>query len=1103
MLFCDLVDFTARFDRADPEDVKAALSPYHALVRREIERFGGTLEKFIGDAVVGVYGAPVSHEDDARRALWSALRIPPAIDDLNESLPDVELAVRIGIDTGQAVVTIHGDQRNQGMVTGDVVNTASRIQAVAPVGGVIVGEATHRLTEDLFDFERLDPVRVKGKARPLHLWRARSARSRFGAEPERPAAVPLVGREDELEVLKRTFARAARTPSVQLVTLTGEPGVGKTRLVREFFRYIDDLSDLVFWRQGRCLPYGEGVTFWALGEIVKAQAGILDSDGPQEAAAKLSAATAALVPADTEREWLTGRLAPLVGLPSPEGAALRSESFSAWRRFLEAMASTFPLVVVFEDLHWADPALLEFVEHVTDWSTDVPMLVLCTSRPELYERHPGWGGGKRNFTAISLPLLPAGEAAELVAALAARAELPAEDTAAVLERSGGNPLFAEELVRMRRDLGAGDGDGTAPGSEEAFPETLQAIIAARLDTLPPEFKALVQDASVVGRVFWSGAVAAIGGFDPADTEDRLHELTLRELIRPARVSSVRDQVEYSFWHVLIRDVAYSEIPRADRASKHLATADWLEDLGGERVADHAEQLAHHYERALAFARMAGLRDGLPEIEAKARSAFEMAGERALALELTRAEEFFRRALDLAPRGTPERPGLLARTAEAAASDGRFEEAKAEFDEAIGEFRSQGRPVGEGDAMVRLANILWALGEAERSRMLLDRALGLLRSEPEGPELANCYAEIASERMAAGRLEEVREWADRALELARRLGVESLEPRPLGFRGMARCYLGDFDGIDDVRTALVISLQQGLSRESARTLAILAELQWADEGPASAVVASEEGTTLAERRGVSDMAAWCRCSSVGPLFELGRWDDVLVVGGGVVKWSRAGGGGYLAAMVEPWMARTIALRGRLDEAAAMVDEFLPRAREIGDPQMLVPALVAAAQAERLRGAADRAVALVEELDGTGPGGEWYRAHHLAEMVRTCVAAGRLDLARSLVDATSPAGARRSLSVLSSRAMIAETEGRPADAAALWAESAEGWSSYGHVVERAWALLGTSRCLGPDDPVAGESLRAAAAVFAGLGAPDPVIGAEQLGAADPPEPAPFVP
>ena len=298
------------------------------------------------------------------------------------------------------------------------MNTASRLQGVAPTGGVVVGERTYRLTRDLFDFEPLDPVEVKGKGAPLPIWIAKSPRSRFGAEMQLRPSTPLVNREDELELLKRTFARAVREPSVQLVTLMGEPGVGKSRVIKEFFTYVDDLTDRTFWRQGRCLPYGEGVTFWALGQIVKAQAGILESDGAQEARDKLAASVGALVEEPSEQEWIRARLAPLIGLEEPQSEGTdRTQVFSAWRGFLEAIASKRPLVVAIEDVHWADAALLDFVEHLVEWSSGVPMLIICAARPELFEREPRWGGGKRNSSTVTLSPLSDADTETLISAL--------------------------------------------------------------------------------------------------------------------------------------------------------------------------------------------------------------------------------------------------------------------------------------------------------------------------------------------------------------------------------------------------------------------------------------------------------------------------------------------------------------------------------------------------------------------------------------------------------------------------------------------------------------------------------------------------------------
>jgi class 3 adenylate cyclase len=527
VLFVDLVGFTATSEKADPEDVRARLRPYHARVKQEIERFGGTVEKFVGDAVMAVFGAPVSHEDDAERAVHAALRILAAIDELNAEHPDLELAVRGAVNSGEAMVTLSArPAEGEGMVAGDVVNTAARLQQHAPVGGIVVGEGTYRVTRKLFEYEPLEPVTAKGKGEALRLWHATAPRGRFGVDVEPIVQTPLIGRDDDLALLQSTYARTLRDASTQLLTITGEPGVGKTRLTAEFRRWVDDQAEIVFWRQGRSLPYGEGITYWALGEMIKAQAGILESDSPEDAAAKLAVAVGEVAEDETEVDWLEATLAPLVGASGTVTSSEREESFTAWRRFVEGIAAQRPLVLVFEDLHWADEALLAFIEHLVDWSTGVPLLVLCTARPELYERHAGWGGGKRNSNTVSLSPLAADDTARLLAALLHKAVLPAETQARLLEQAGGNPLYAEEFVRMLTDQGViGDGGELVDG-DIRVPDTVQALIAARLDTLPPERKTLLHDASVVGKVFWTGIVAEMGDRDDSAAGGGLCEVWL-------------------------------------------------------------------------------------------------------------------------------------------------------------------------------------------------------------------------------------------------------------------------------------------------------------------------------------------------------------------------------------------------------------------------------------------------------------------------------------------------------------------------------------------------------------------------------------------------
>nr|MBA2475680.1 AAA family ATPase [Actinomycetota bacterium] len=591
VLFCDLVGFTAASERQDPEDVRARIRPYHARLRQEIERYGGTVEKFVGDAVMAAFGAPVAHEDDVERAVRAGLGILEAIAELNEADPDLELQVRVGINTGEAVVALGArPEQGEGLVIGDVVNTAARIQSAAPVNGVAVGEQTYRTTSHVFEYEPLAPVSVKGKAEPLSLWQAKAVRDRFGSDSTREYKTPFVGRELEKPLLIGSFERAAQQRSVQLVTVVGEPGVGKSRMVAELFAYIDAKPELIRWRQGRCLPYGEGITFWALGEIVKAEAGILESDSAEVAAAKLDAAVS---PGESERQWLLQRLAPLVGVEAASPAE-RQELFTAWRRYLEGLAAAGPRVLVFEDLHWADEALLAFLEYLAEWSQGVPLLVLCTARPELYERRAGWGAGQRNAHTINLSPLSDQETAELVSSLVTATVLTPQLERAILEQAGGNPLYAEEFVRLLADRGLGS-------DQIVLPDTVQALIAARLDTLSPDRKSLLQDAAVLGKVFWAGALAEIGGRDAGELELALHELARKELVRSARTSSMEGESEYSFWHALVRDVAYGQIPRAERARRHRSAAIWLERKAGERVEDLAEVLAHHYLQALELA----------------------------------------------------------------------------------------------------------------------------------------------------------------------------------------------------------------------------------------------------------------------------------------------------------------------------------------------------------------------------------------------------------------------------------------------------------------------------------------------------------------------
>jgi class 3 adenylate cyclase/tetratricopeptide (TPR) repeat protein len=1084
ILFCDLVEFTARFDLADPEDVQHTLAAYHSRVRREIERFGGTVEKFVGDAVMAVYGAPVAHEDDAERAILSALRIPPMIEELNESAPDAPLAVRIGIETGEALVMVGTESSGEGIAVGDVVNTASRLQTAAPSGGILVGEAAHRLTRDLFDFEPIEPVAVKGKAGRLPVWVALGSRSRFGADVVRAPSTPLVDREDELELLKRIFALAMRERSVQLVTLMGEPGVGKSRTVLEFFAYIDNLpgGQIVFWRQGRCLPYGEGVTFWAFAGIVKAQAGILASDGADEARQKLESSVAWLVEDANEREWIRARLSPLIGLEgSPGDGFERTEAFSAWRRYLEAIAAIYPLVIVIEDIHWADIPLLDFVEHVVDWSADVPVLVLCTARPELFERNPRWGGGKRNSSIVSLSSLTEEETERLVSVLVP-SETPAWARRGLVERAGGNPLFAEEFARLLGDHVTGSVDTTVDLiAGTGAPETLQAIIAARLDALPDQQKSLLQDASVLGKVFWPGALVDMSGSEAQGVREALHDLARKELVRASRVSSVKNETEYSFSHALVRDVAYGQIPRRSRARKHVAAARWTEQLAGERVADHAELIAYHYGQALELMRSAGITGDVTALEESARRYWMIAGERAMALDVSRAERCFDIALRLLPVTHSDRPRALARKAEACFDTGRYEEAERTYEEAAVGFRNHGNLVGQGASLDQLATILWGRGDTDGSRIRLAEAVELLEGQPPGPELADCYATVAADRLVKGGFDEAVEWADRALALAGSIGAEWVTPRALSYRGMARAQLGEPGGIDDLEEAIAEAERLALSRQHAQALLILAEVLWATEGPTKALDVAGAGVDLAERRGVLEQAFACRTLGLGPLFDLGRWDELVEVADEVGQWASREGADYTSASTEPWTAQVLLWRGNVAGAAALASKALARAREIRDPQVLVPAFAAAGLVAVRQGRLDEAAQFLEELDRSEAPIDWYREQFLVDLVRICTMTGSLDLAQRLLDQSNAFALRHRLSVLTARATLEEATEDHGQALRRYEEAVRGWTEFGHALEIGMAELGAGRCLARlSRPESIDRLRRAREVFAAIGA-----------------------
>ncbi|HEX6579744.1 MAG TPA: AAA family ATPase [Actinomycetota bacterium] len=1097
VLFVDLVGFTARSDDADPEDVRATLRVYHDRLREEIERFGGTVEKFIGDAVMAVFGAPTAHEDDAERAVRAALRITEAIEELNAERPGLDLAVRAAVNTGEAVVALGArPERGEGFVTGDVVNVASRLQGIAPVGGVVVGELTHRATRGPIEYEELEPVAVKGKQGPIPVWSAVGARSRFGVDIEPGTATPLIGREQELALLQQLYRRAAGDRAVQLVTLSGEPGVGKSRLVREFRAFIDDEPDLIVWRQGRCLPYGEGITYWALGEVVKAHAGILENDDPEEAAHKLGQAIALVVEEDGEHDWIRTRLEPLVGLGGDAAAAAgREESFAAWRSFLEAIASTGPFVLVIEDLHWADPALLAFLEHLADWASGVPLLIVCTARPELYERHPSWGGGTRNHTAVALSPLSPEETARLIGALLDQAVLPAETQSALMSRAGGNPLYAEEFVRMLVDRGVLVRRGaawelTAGEDEIPVPETVQALIAARLDTLPAERKSLLQDAAVLGKVFWAGAVAAMGGLEAGVVREGLHELARKELVRPVRRPSIEGETEYSFWHVLIRDVAYGQIPRAGRAAKHVAAARWIERIAGERVEDSAELLAHHYEQAVDLARSAG--EGVTALETEALRFLLLATERALRLDTAKALAHFDKALALTAPGQPDRLRALLVGTRLTTWGGEIDPSRQRIVlEALDEARAQGDRLAEGEVLSALSRLAWAAGDTGQQFELIDQAVAILEELPPGRELARALTRRASAYGLAGRTAETLRAVEIALPVVRDVGSDVDMAVLLQFGGESRVYIGEVEeGIRDIREGLRLAMDSGPVGMVCSAHVNLGDMVWLREGPAQGQDLYERGIEFGERRGARLGVRWGRMQSMWTRFDLGRWDELLEIGAELIA-TEPDPGTQIAVLAEIYRQHVLVRRG-LSDGSAYESAILPRALEIGDDQVVVPALRVAALGMLARGDPSGAVAAVEELEARMADRPGSRGWLLDECAHVCRIAGAAGTLERLLEGYKPYMTRDRICVRMGEAALAELRGESEAAVEGYREAAEGWAGFPHPLQHGLALLGAGRCLLDlaRSSEAGERLRSASEVFRGLGAAPSVAEADDL-------------
>jgi class 3 adenylate cyclase/tetratricopeptide (TPR) repeat protein len=1090
VLFCDLVGFTAQSETADPEDVRRILDEYFAAARAAIEAFGGVVEKFIGDAVVGVFGVPAAHEDDPERAVRAGLRIVEDAERL-QAVGGEPLRLRIGVNTGEALVRLHVvPGSGEGFLAGDAVNTAARIQSAAPEMGVLVGLATYTAAERVFDFEELEPATLKGKTEAVRVFQARAPLARLGADLIRRHDSPYVGRAADLELLKGLFDTSVETSSARLVTVVGEPGIGKSRIVAELLAHAQEREPRLTWRQGRCLAYGDGITFWALGEIVKAHTGILETDDQETATTKLGA----VLPEGPDREWLRRRLLPLVGVDASSKAE-REELFKAWRTFLETVAEATPTVLVFEDVHWADDAMLAFIEHLADHVEGVPLLVVCTARPELYDRHGAFAAGLDNAHRIALAPLTDAETGDLLTRLLEEPAIPEELRGLIAERAGGNPLYVEELVRLLIDqellVMKPDGAVLRPGAELPLPGSIQALIAARLDALPAEHKALLADASVVGKVFWAGAVAQTGDRNPAEVAEALRELSRKELVRPAARSSMAGESQYAFWHVLTRDVAYGQLPRASRAAKHVAAAGWLEGIAGDRVEDVADVLAHHYATALDLAVAAGDVEQADALSETARRFLTLAGRRALNLDLAAATRFFERALALTPAGHPERAEALLDFVGAVEDIERIDEARKAAEESATLFEERGDPLGQARATLLLAGIFLWLGDNAPREELIERALALLESLPPGPDLVDTLAETAALKSFAGRSDLGLPFAERAVKVATDLGLDGEHLSvALCRRGLCRIGTAHRGGLDDLRQASAIGMGCGSWAGSLAQIN-LGFFTSLFEGPRAAFEENRAGAAFAEARGITTHVEWMNWGMIYCLVDLGDLDTALER---LDELDRRleGANAFGTWQVTVMRARIATLRGRPDRCESLLDGFEDATRDLAQVQWVVSGLGTAAAINEALGQHGEARRLLAEIEAYPDArNDPSYAAGLPELVRVALAAGDPNLAVRLVAGVERKWPLSEHSLVTARAALAEQSGETEVAADGYADAASRWAMFGVVAEEAYAHLGQGRCLAAlGKPEAEKPLLEARRLFTSLGAAPALAETEAL-------------
>jgi class 3 adenylate cyclase/tetratricopeptide (TPR) repeat protein len=873
VLFADLVGFTSLSEQRDAEDVRALLTRYFDTARRIIDRYGGTVEKFIGDAVMAVWGTPTTQEDDAERSVRAALELTQAISQLGSEVGAPGLQARAGVLSGEAAVTLGAE--GQGMVAGDLVNTASRIQSAAEPGTVLVGDVTRGATEAAIVYEDAGAHALKGKAERVQLWRAvRVVAGIGGAYKSTGLEPPFVGRDRDLRLVKELFHGTAEEGKAHLVSVVGIAGIGKSRLSWEFFKYLEGLAGLVLWHRGRCLSYGEGVTYWALADMVKMRCRISEGEEPASALTKLRTTLEQYVPDLEERRWVEPRLAHLLGLEE-RAARDPEELFSAWRLFIERMAGEHPIVMVFEDLQWADAALLDFIEYLMEWSRDFPIFVVTLARPDLIEKRQTWGAGKRNFTSLFLePLSPEAMDALLSGLVPG---LPQDAKQRILGRAEGVPLYAVETVRMLLDRGAIVQEGNdyrlvGTVGDLEVPQTLHALIAARLDGLAPEERRVLQEAAVLGKVFTKAGVAAVAGLAEEQVEPLLSSLIRKEVLSIQADPRSPEHGQYGFLQDLVKRVAYETLSKTDRKARHLAAARFLESTWRAEEEEIVEVVASHYVDAYESAPDA---EDAADIKARALDMLARAAERAASLAAREeAQRYFERAAELADDPL-RRAELLERAGEMAWYAGLAPEAGGRFAESITLFESGERAHAAARVSARLAEVEWKTGNLDGAIERMERALDVFSADEPDEDLALLAAQLGRLYFFKGETGLADERNEVALATAEKLWLPEVLSQALQTKALVRFSRGRMEeSLGLMKRALEIALENDIPSATIRGYINTADSMNIRDRYEEALDLYRDAIVLSRKLG---FRAWERIlvsETTYPLLQLGRWQEIL-------------------------------------------------------------------------------------------------------------------------------------------------------------------------------------------------------------------------------------